>query len=70
MTAESIIERISQKPFRAFALETTDDTWIEVDREEDVLVYRRTPPVRITIFDASGRLYILEPEQIAAIESK
>jgi len=68
MTAESIIERVTQKPFRAFALETTGGTWIEIDREEDVLVYRKKPPVRITIFDASGRLYILEPEQIAAIE--
>jgi hypothetical protein len=70
MTAESILERISQKPFRPFALETVGGTWIDVDREADILIYERKKPVRLVIFDPNGRMYVFEPEQIAAIEAK
>jgi hypothetical protein len=70
MTADSILERLSQKPFRSFALETIGGTWIGVDREADVLVYERKKPIRIVIFDINGRMYVLQPEQIAALEIK
>ena len=71
MTADSLLERIGQTPFRPFAVETTGGTWINVDRESDVLLYNRfQKPIRIVIFDSNGRLYILEPEQIATIEVK
>ena len=68
MTASNILERISQRPFRAFALETIGGTWIEVDREVDLLIYERKKPVRVVIFDPSGRMYVFEPEQISALE--
>jgi hypothetical protein len=70
MTANSILERLSQKPFRSFALETIGGTWIEVDREADILVYERKKPIRIVIFDTGGRMYVFEPEQISALEIK
>lgn len=70
MSANHLLERISQKPFRPFAIETTGGSWIEIDREEDVLVYERKKPIRIIVFDPSGRMYVLEPEQIAALEIK
>ena len=68
MNTETILERLRQKPFRPFVLETVDGTWFEVDRDIDVLVYDRVKPVRIVIFDSNGRMYVLEPEQIFAIE--
>jgi hypothetical protein len=73
MTANSLLDRIYQKPFRPFALETVGGSWIDVDREQDVLIYdRKSPqrPIRIVIFDPNGRLYILEPEQISPVEIK
>jgi hypothetical protein len=70
MTANSILERLSQKPFRSFALETIGGTWIEVDRDADILVYERKKPIRIVIFDIGGRMYVFEPEQISALEIK
>lgn len=68
MTANTILERLAQKPFRPFALETIGGTWIEVDREADILVYERKKPVRVVIFDAGGRMYVFEPEQISGLE--
>ena len=70
MTASDILERISQKPFRPFALETIGGTWIDVDREADLLIYERKKPIRLVIFDPNGRMYVLEPDQISAIEIK
>jgi hypothetical protein len=70
MTAARILERINQKPFRPFAVETIGGSWIDVDREADVLVYERKKPVRVVIFDPDGRMYIFEPDQISAIEAK
>jgi hypothetical protein len=70
MTASNLLERINQKPFRPFALETIGGTWIDVDREADVLIYERNKPVRVVIFDPNGRMYVLEPEQISALEVK
>ena len=70
MTAASILERINQKPFRPFAIETIGGSWIEVDRGMDVLIYERKKPVRLVVFDPNGRMYIFEPEQISAIEAK
>ena len=71
MNPQIVNERLRQVPFRPFAVETTGGTWIDVDREADVLIYDRKPPVRIILFDSlTGRLYIVSPEQISAIESK
>ena len=70
MNAQTILERLNQKPFRAFALETVGRTWLDVDRDADVLVYDRIKPVRIVIFDVSGRMYVLEPDQISALEAR
>jgi hypothetical protein len=70
MTASNLLERINQKPFRPFAIETVGGTWIDVDREADVLIYDRKKPIRIVIFDPSGRMYVFEPEQISALEVK
>ena len=62
MTASNLLERINQKPFRPFAIETVGGTWIDVDREADVLIYDRKKPIRIVIFDPSGRMYVFEPD--------
>ena len=70
MTASNLLERINQKPFRPFAIETVGGTWIDVDREADVLIYDRKKPIRIVIIDPSGRMYVFEPEQISALEVK
>jgi hypothetical protein len=68
MTADSILERVEQKPFRPFALETIGGTWVEVDRKADLLLYDRNKPIRLVVFDPNGRMYIFEPDQISAIE--
>ena len=70
MTDSNLLERINQKPFRPFAIETVGGTWIDVDREADLLIYDRKKPIRIVIFDPSGRMYVFEPEQISALEVK
>jgi hypothetical protein len=71
MTAQIVNERLRQVPFRPFDIETEGGTWIDIDREADVLIYDRFKPVRIVFFDShTGRMFILEPEQISTIESK
>jgi hypothetical protein len=70
MNVEAINERIRQKPFRPFAVETIGGSWIEVDREGDVLIYDRFLPSRIVLFTSTGVMYILEPAQISAIEAR
>lgn len=68
MTVASILERIDQKPFRPFAVETVGGSWVDVEDEADIYISRRKH--RIVIFDPNGRMYILEPEQISTIEAK
>ena len=70
MTAESILERINQKPFRPIALETVGGTWIEIDRAEDIFIYDRVKTTCVVLFDPEGRKFIYEPEQITAIEAR
>lgn len=71
MNAQLLNERMRQVPFRPFAVETIGGTWIDVDREADVLIYDRKPPVRIVLFDShTGRLYILDPDQVSSIEGR
>ena len=70
MTAESILERITQKPFRPIALETVDKAWIKVDREADIFIYDRTETAWVVIFDPEGRKFVFAPEQISAIEAR
>lgn len=69
MSIEAILERLEQKPFRPFAVETVGGTWIEIDRESDALVYNRARfKARIVLFNPNGRLYVLEPADIATLE--
>ena len=70
MTAESILERINQKPFRPIALETVGGTRIEIDREEDIFIYDRIKTTSVVLFDPEGRKFIYEPNQITAIEAR
>jgi hypothetical protein len=70
MTAESILERINQKPFRPIALETVGGTWIEIEREADIFIYDRMKTTSVVVFDPEGRKFIFEPEQISAIEPR
>ena len=70
MTAESILERINQKPFRPIALETVGGIRIEIDREEDIFIYDRVKTTCVVIFDPEGRKFIYEPDQITAIEAR
>ena len=70
MTAESILERMNQKPFRAIALETVGGTRIEIDRAEDIFIYDRTKTTYVVLFDPEGRKFIYEPDQITAIEAR
>jgi hypothetical protein len=70
MTAESILERINQKPFRPVALETVGGTCIEIDRAEDIFIYDRVKTTCVVLFDPEGRKFIYEPEQITAIEAR
>jgi hypothetical protein len=70
MTAENILERINQKPFRPLALETVGGTRIEVNRAEDIFIYDRIKTTCVVLFDSAGRKFVYEPEQITAIESR
>ena len=70
MTAESILERINQKPFRPIALETVDGTWIEIEREADIFIYDRMKTKSVVVFDPEGTQFIFEPEQMSAIEAR
>jgi hypothetical protein len=70
MTAENILERINQKPFRPLALETVGGTRIEVNRAEDIFIYDRIKTTCVVLFDSADRKFVYEPEQITAIESR
>jgi hypothetical protein len=70
MTAESILERINQKPFWPIAIETIGGTWIEIGRAEDIFIYDRVKTTCVVIFDPEGRKFIYEPDQITAIEAR
>jgi hypothetical protein len=63
-----ITEAAAQRPFRPFAVETVGGTWIDIEREADILV--RNQPARIVIFDSAGRMYVFGSEQISAIERR
>jgi len=69
MTAESILERISQKPFRPIVLETVGGTWIEIEREADIFIYDRMKTTSVVVFNPEGRKFTFEPEQISAIQA-
>jgi hypothetical protein len=70
MTAESILEQITQKPFRPIALKTIAGERIEIDNAEDIFVYDRMKTTCVVLFDPVGRKFIYEPEQITAIEAR
>jgi hypothetical protein len=69
MNLADIQERAEQKPFRPFAVETTGGSWIDVEKESDILLPERRPDL-VIVFDRSGRMYILGIDQIAALETK
>jgi hypothetical protein len=70
MTLASIKERLSQKPFRPFALETIGGTWIDVTREADCAIFERGSTARIVIFAQNGEMSVLEPDQVASLAIK
>ena len=70
MTAESILERINQKPFRPIALQTVDGVWIGVYREADIFIYDRMKTSCVVVFDPEGKKLIFEPDQISTIEPR
>jgi hypothetical protein len=70
MTAESILERINQRPFRPISLETVSGRWIEINRAERIFIYDRINTTCVVLFDPEGRKFIYEPEQITAIEAR
>jgi hypothetical protein len=70
MTAESILERISQNPFRPIAVETIGGNRIEINQAEDIFIYDRMNTTCVVLFDPAGRKFVYELEQIAAIEAR
>ena len=70
MTAESILERINQKPFRPIVLETVGGTRIEIEREADIFIYDRMKTTSVVVFDPEGGKITFEPEQISAIQAR
>jgi len=69
MKLSDIQERAGQKPFRGFALETAGGSWIDVEKPSDIFLPERRPDI-VIVFDSGGRLYILEVDQIVALESR
>jgi hypothetical protein len=69
MKLSDIEERAEQKPFRPFALETTGGSWIDVEKQSDIFLPARRPDLVIVV-NPTGRLHILDLEQIAALETK
>jgi hypothetical protein len=69
MKLSDIKERLDQRPFRPFSLETTGGSWVEVEKDSDIFISPRRPDI-IVIFEPSGRMWILGIDQISALESK
>jgi hypothetical protein len=67
MTLASIKERLSQKPFRPFALETIGGAWIDVNHEADCAIFERNGRAQIFAFAQSGEMYVLEPDQVVSL---
>jgi hypothetical protein len=70
MTAESILERISQNPFRPIAVKTIGGTLIEINQQEDIFIYDRMKTTCVVLFDPAGRKFVYAPEQITTIEAR
>ena len=68
MTAESILERIYQKPFQPITLQTFGGMCVDVDRETDIFIYDCIKASCVVVFDPEGKKLIFEPEQISTIE--
>jgi hypothetical protein len=64
-----IFERASQEPFRPFALQTVGGSWIDIEKQSDNFLPARRPDLVIVV-NSTGRLHILELEQISALETK
>jgi hypothetical protein len=69
MKLVDIQARAEQKPFRPFAVETTGGSWIDVEKQSDILLPERRPDI-VVIFDRSGRMYILDINEISAVEAR
>jgi hypothetical protein len=69
MKLSDIQERVNQRPFRPFAVETVGGTWILVDSESNIMMSDRRPGLMV-IFDSGGHLWILDVNDVSALESK
>jgi hypothetical protein len=68
MTAERILERISQNPFRPLAVKTVGGHRIEINQAGDIFIYDRVETTCVVLLDSAGRNFVYEPQQIDAIE--
>jgi hypothetical protein len=69
MKLSDISERAEQRPFRPFTIETAGGGLIEVEKESDILLPPRRPDL-VIVFNPSGRMWILDPSQISALEAR
>jgi hypothetical protein len=67
MKLSDIQERAEQKPFRPFAIETTGGSVIEVEEQSDIFLPARRPDI-VIVFAPTGRMWILEVDQISGLE--
>jgi hypothetical protein len=70
MTASSLLERIKQRPFRPFAVETIGGTSIDVEEEADIVLRKKGNREWVVIFASNGAMYVFEPDQISGVEVK
>jgi hypothetical protein len=69
MKMYDIRERAEHTPFRPFALETTSGSRIEVERAADIFLPERRPEM-VIVFEKTGRMWLLDVDQIADLEVK
>ena len=67
MKVQEIQDRATQVPFRAFAIETTGGSWIDIEKPEQIFLPVPRPDIAI-VFEKGGKIYILGIDQIAALE--
>jgi hypothetical protein len=65
MKISDIVQRVNQKPFRPFIMETAG-TQIEVAEASSVMMNDRRPDI-VVVFDPDGHLFILCVDQISSL---
>jgi hypothetical protein len=68
MKLSDIQDRLAQRPFRPFALETIGGSWVHVERDSDLFLSPRRPDI-VVVFDPSGRLWILGVDEISSLQT-